>query len=546
MLSPKPTTHREGHRNRRGQRTFTCDEATPECTPCKKRRIPCAGYGSNLAWVTDQNTYVSHNRRVLRCDLTWVRAPILSPSQQDYYISLCDTADLISGLSIEWSEESKIPFGVFPTFQNVANGCSSVPRSLGTDLPLKDKEAFLFRHYVSHVASMMMPYEDDRNPWYLHYPKAALQESAQQHKALYKAMLAQAAVNLAHLGSSRENNLLIATSYYVSAIQDLRSCINDQQQDYGTFLAAILTLMFVEVGPPWHYFGALREILTLFQVYNGHSGTWRAHLDGAWSFLEGQQDFQSYFASEFSWASTQSFCLIKIVSETTRLRTLHTTMADTPSIQCETNNLLQLVSSRDSFGYTIGATRLLLTCIADIQSLAHQIDIGTEPDLVDHAVKEIMGKLSECRGFSSHSRDSPSQTKYERKLRYQLNAFVAATHIYLCRIIFDLPPSEVRPYVQETFANIQEFYALGGGNFSLWPAFVAAAEAYDEDLDTARKWLDSAMRVGMGNRLEVKRILECIWQKRQRLALEQSQDLGSVVIDWRHVMLELDIDILLV
>jgi Fungal specific transcription factor domain len=166
----------------------------------------------------------------------------------DYFISICDAAQHVKDFTIEWSPESKIPFGAFPTRQQkVPLSLFPLTGPLGCDTPLKDDEALLFQHYVNHVAFMMMPYVDNRNPWRSSYPAVALYYMSRNQKSLYQALLAQAAFNLAHLDCGRERMLNLAAKYYTSAMEELRNNIIEQQQDYGTFIASILTLMFVEV-----------------------------------------------------------------------------------------------------------------------------------------------------------------------------------------------------------------------------------------------------------------------------------------------------------
>jgi len=93
----------------------------------------------------------------------------------------------------------------------------------------------------------MMPYEDQRNPWKSSYPAAALHYLSQNHNSLYKALLAQAAFNLAYLNCGKDRMLRLASSYYASAMRDLRVGILDQYKDYGTLIASIMTLVMVEV-----------------------------------------------------------------------------------------------------------------------------------------------------------------------------------------------------------------------------------------------------------------------------------------------------------
>jgi Fungal specific transcription factor domain len=89
-------------------------------------------------------------------DLTWANVPILGSNKVDHLVSLCDSAEHVRSSSVQWATEANIPFGVFPSHP--------VPYSLDYGAPLKDEEAFLFKDYVDHVALIMMPYDDQRNP----------------------------------------------------------------------------------------------------------------------------------------------------------------------------------------------------------------------------------------------------------------------------------------------------------------------------------------------------------------------------------------------
>jgi len=179
---------------------------------------------------------------------TWDKTSVLDPEALDYYVSLCDAAPYVKDFTVEWCQ-LRIPFGAFPSKENCLQCVPSprLPRSLIYGAPLDDEEAFLFQHYVNHVAFIMMPYEDKRNPWRSSYPAVALYYMSHHQKFLYSALLAQAAFNLAHLGQNRERMLELATKFYTSAMKDLRNGLMTNHKDYGSFIAAIMTLMFVEV-----------------------------------------------------------------------------------------------------------------------------------------------------------------------------------------------------------------------------------------------------------------------------------------------------------
>ncbi|KEF57002.1 uncharacterized protein A1O9_07192 [Exophiala aquamarina CBS 119918] len=118
----------------------------------------------------------------------------------------------------------------------------------------------------------MMPFEHMRNPWKSSYPAAALCDAATNPNALYSALLAHSAFNLAQLDVEKNQIQSLATKYYLLAIQQLRAGMECGKGQYSYTVAVIMTLMMAE-------------------IYSGHSQTWRQHLKGAWALL--CQDHQS-------------------------------------------------------------------------------------------------------------------------------------------------------------------------------------------------------------------------------------------------------------
>lgn len=155
---------------------------------------------------------------------------------------------------VQWDPATGIPFHVFPrknTEEAVAELITPIPPSLVFGRRLKNEEGFLFQHYTQHVAFMMMPYEDRRNPWATSYSQAAFDHATIEQKALYNGLLAQAAINLARLDCSRKKMELQAVTFYHKALQYLRESITKPSghspDHFASFLAAAMTLMMYEV-----------------------------------------------------------------------------------------------------------------------------------------------------------------------------------------------------------------------------------------------------------------------------------------------------------
>lgn len=221
------------------------------------------------------------------------------------------------------------------------------------------------------------------------------------------------------------------------------------------------------------------------------------------------------------------------------------------------------ISSTPQFGFTIGTQRSLLECISSITSISQQMR-ATPPTKTysdaDRTVSQVLACLDHLQTQANedphpqHETDSAPASDLDRPspqvqnpASYQLNAFIYATYIYLYRALMDAPPKRVEPYVSLAFQNISAFCEQSSGNFSLWPAFIAAVETYrEDDMKSAQKWLEQCTQFGLGNRVPAKRIIEEVWRRREDAHFERAMDKGLIAVDWRDVVKDLGIDILLV
>jgi hypothetical protein len=215
-------------------------------------------------------------------ETTWSGYPLLSSEILDHLIERCDSDD-----ALNWSSDQQghmePQFSPFASFFAVPEPAISPP---GTELtgadsdsdsepdlepesgsepvpeldlllqplpslsPLPDAssaERELFHHYVSHVSGMMLPYEHPRNVWKTEYPAIALSMNTSNQRALYSAILAQAAFNVAHLCGNDPKLLSSASKYYERALSQLQLQIG-HQGDFPGMLAPIMTLLFAEVS----------------------------------------------------------------------------------------------------------------------------------------------------------------------------------------------------------------------------------------------------------------------------------------------------------
>ncbi|KAI0859857.1 fungal-specific transcription factor domain-containing protein [Xylaria cubensis] len=521
------------------QRKVKCDEGRPGCLSCQRIGVACAGYDPKYIWVEDDGqTYKSAGRRILDCEKTWKGFRLLSSDQADHLISECDMhacVVLVDGPTSSQPAPHN-PFSVFSAAARLSIGrrteASQLPQAMALFPGSTWVERMLFHHYVTHVAGIMMPYEHPRNPWKLYYPATALSCANADQQALYNAMLAQAAFNLAHLRGFDEDILTIGSKYYYSGIEKLLSITRGQSTDFGAMSASIMTIMFSE-------------------IYNGKSSTWRHHLEGAWSLFKEYRDSEPWRITDFVCVSIQSLNIVKIISATSqRDRDLEFLEHDSEDDDFAVS---ELVSTTSGFGFTIGASQAVLDCISIISQARVMRERGNMTLMADDLLEDVLSRLNKCRLDETEANEvliqigAAEAQKVSTESRSQSSSFIYSTYIYLYRTILDVPPKAVKTYVSKTLQEVSIFLANSNGNFSLWPAFIAATEAYTyEDLLNAKRWLDWATSFGIGSRTSARRVIEEVWRRRETLSCSSGLDPGMISIDWREVMHELNCDILLI
>lgn len=249
------------------------------------------------------------------------------------------------------------------------------------------------------------------------------------------------------------------------------------------------------------------------------------------------QSLEPWNAADSICVSLQSLNIVTIISSTSEID--QTTTEGNDVTYDDNSCILAPISSSIGFGFTIGAPKVVLDCISQVtrfQRTRRYAEIG------DDAHKLVLELLTSLHAYSRNDHEVRGSA-----VQLQNDAFLSATHVYIYRTLLDVPPHTVRTYVSKTFEQVLEFHSNGLSNFSIWPAFIAAVEAYtDEDLSAARSWLDLATTFGLGNRTSIKRVVEEVWRRREALSAVTGFEVGSLAIDWRIVMQELDCDVLLI
>lgn len=399
----------------------------------------------------------------------------------------------------------------------------------------------LFHHFLVHLAKRMVPVDDDSNPWKTIYPSLAMQTTRSQgSEALYHALLAQSASQLANLRGTELGAEARASAirHYGIALQQLRRSLVAQSKDYTTVLAALYSVILAE------------------HVYQGTSSGWQSHIRGAKGFVSQYLSQQPWKKSREAYIITQNFGLAMIISKTTDIKFLLTPTDDEVG---ELDGLLDDLMTTPIFGYTLGGTPHMLKAIYQTRLLEAQInarDAEGLPELDDDMYSRV-GQILQLLYVPLHDKLETYVSHRElngitvlprlRTLaRIHLGLFNNAVMIYLFCLVLRCPPSTMAEEVHQVLADAASFIDLHDGTVSIWPVFVAAAEAYTPDSQAlANRCLGVFKDGGAGNRRDVQRVVHQVWSDRERIALERQCDPGEVSLDWREVMKMLNADILL-
>lgn len=406
------------------------------------------------------------------------------------------------------------------------------------------EEDSLFYHYVNNVSSWMLPVDVGRNPWKSTYPSLALQNlGSDSTRSLYHAILAQSSYHLSNLkGPSRGiRERTNAMRYFGMALRELRESLATPSEDYSSGLAALLTITLVE---------------HVFRGKPDKPRNWRTHFQGAMVFVTQYLTQQPWMSSPDAWVVTQNFVLSMVLAHTAGRRSL-STMDSIANLY----SVFSGVTRRTDFGYTIGGTARLIETIYKIRLLEEQIlsagctnGIQAMNEDMLLQVEEISAKLrvpidEEIEAFMHHGDpdDMVASTRTRMLIKLHFRLFNNAVIIYFSRTVLQYPPAAVAEYVWEVLTDTMAFGELqDAATVSLWPVFVAAAEACSpEAQELANNYMVRSEKLGAGNRQEAQRIVHQVWADREQLAAEWHCDPSQVCLDWRDVMRRLDWDVLL-
>jgi hypothetical protein len=403
-------------------------------------------------------------------------------------------------------------------------------------------DSILFHHFLSHLSRRMVPVDDNCNPWKTIYPLLAMQTyRSSGAEALYHALLAQSASHLANLRGEERGAQAQASAihHYGIALHQLRQSLVAASKDYNTVLAALYNIILAE------------------HVYQGTSSGWQGHIRGARGFVSQYLGEQPWKQSREAYVITQNFGLAVVISNTSDISFLSKATNDGIS---EVDDLLDDLMTTPIFGFTLGGTSHMLRAIYQTRLLEARIHARRSTEGLPELDEDMFSQVGQILQLLYIPLDDKLETYVTHRelsgigvlpqlrtlARIHLRLFNTAVMIYLFCPVLRCQPSTVEKDVRQVLTDAVSFIDLHDGTISIWPVFVAAAEAYTpESQALANYCLDVCKNGGAGNRRDIRRVVHQLWSDRERLASERQCDPGEVPLDWRDMMKSLNVDILL-
>jgi hypothetical protein len=208
------------------------------------------------------------------------------------------------------------------------------------------------------------------------------------------------------------------------------------------------------------------------------------------------------------------------------------------------------------FGHTLGASGPSLMFLSEIKKLVVDRTGFIDPLYTEERGLAVLFRLQQYHSGLKLELDDLGSNDYislEREeaeclaKKLHVFAFSSAVLIYFHQSLRDTVPQDLALHVSEVLEGIEAFIVLGGIHFTLWPVFIAAVEVYEnKDIDCIRKLFSRVSGIGVGNRHQAFSLLEEIWRIREATSVETGLPTGMIKLDWRQMMHDSGMDILLV
>lgn len=403
------------------------------------------------------------------------------------------------------------------TFANL-NVLNSVPQSLSmVTSPLLEKNpAFrhLYHHFIRNTCRVLVPFDDQHNPFRTILAQMALHPSAQH---LLAALLASSAAHRAGVKGEAPPKYLIS-NLLQTTLEGLRKALDDATEaSQDTTLATAIAL-------------------SSYNIISSDVSYWRMHLDGARDIILHRRATRPLHESSIATFLSKWFAYLDVIAGASGLTLKEHNYESAVSLIEDVTQTHRTESWEPSkFDTFTGFTSRLLPLLLRIGKLAHQKRVGAHLNL----------DLSEDETFLAHvdalERDLnaaeldiiviPSENQMTGELEQQLRAcneaFHSAARLHIQRRLRNMTSEEVRPTVEQVFHAIEQVPVGSGPEISLlYPLFSAGVEATGPLRGYAEFRMTEMEKIGIGNVQRAKKVMLSTW--------EQSDVNGSV--RWEDVM----------
>lgn len=361
----------------------------------------------------------------------------------------------------------------------------------------------LYQHFICNTCRVLVPSDDQQNPFRTILAQMALHPSAQH---LLAALLASSAAHLAGVRRESPSKLLIS-NLLQTTLGGLRKALSDPNEALkDTTLATAIAL-------------------SSYNIIASDVSYWRVHLDGARDIILHHRRNSSRPLHESSIRAflCKWFAYLDVIAGASGLTLKeHNYESAVSLIEDVTDNNRHTSASTyepSKIDMFTGLPSKLLPLLLRIGKLAHQKRVA-EHQLID---------LSQDLEFQKHVQDLErdlSSAEFDvillptigPELETQLHgcneAFLSAARLHIQRRLQNMSSEQVRPTVERVFKAIEKVPVGSGPEISLlYPLFSAGVEATGPLRNYAQSRMTEMERFGIGNVRRAKKVMLATWER---------------------------------
>jgi Fungal specific transcription factor domain len=390
------------------------------------------------------------------------------------------------------------------TFQNFA---PCIPQTLSpvTSPLLETNPAFrhLYYHFIRNTCRVLVPYDDQHNPFRTILSQMALHPSAQH---LLAALLASSAAHRAGMKGESPPKYLIS-NLLQTTLEGLRKALADPSEaSQDTTLATAIAL-------------------SSYNIISSDVSHWRMHLDGAREIIlhrrrTGTRPFRESSIRTFL---SKWFAYLDVIAGASGLTLKeHNYDSAVALIEDVTENPRKESWEPSKFDTFTGFTSRLLPLLLRIGKLAHQkrfsaqmnIDLNEDMEFLHHVGALELDLNAADLDIIILPSDTAMDATLEKQLRACNEAFHSAARLHIQRRLRNMTAEQVAPTVEQVFRAIEQVPVGSGPEISLlYPLFSAGVEARGPLRDYAQFRMTEMEKIGIGNVQRAKNLMMETWEQ---------------------------------